>query len=200
VIVLTSEKAPNLTSDMEEAAQGHDLFRAPGGDEQLAQAREQAEDSGWLPPDVVYDWPSVGSHRRIATRRRDLYEAMRLLEARAARASGQADWTEQIEEALANLESALERHIEEIEADDGLFNQVIDHAPHLESAVGSLRDEHEAMLNACRDALDLASSGRSTPSALRRNVLDVLQLVLIHRQTGAELLFDAYNVDIATGD
>lgn len=197
---MTSENVPNPTSDLEEAAQGHDLFRSPGGDQQLKQAREQAEDSGWLPPDVVYDWPSAESHRRIATRRRDLYQAMQLLEASAARASGREDWTEKVEEALANLESALERHIEEIEAEDGLFDEVIDRAPHLESVVATLRGEHETMLGSCRDALDLASGGGSAPDMLRRKILDILELITIHRQTGAELLFDTYNVDIAAGD
>lgn len=197
---MTSENVPNPTSELEEAAQGQDLYRAPGGEEQLEQAREQAEDSGWLPPDVVYDWPSAESHRRIATRRRDLYQAMQQVEANAARASGLEDWTEKLEEALANLESSLERHAEEIEADDGLFADVMARAPHLESVIESLRGEHEAMLTSCRDALDLASSGGSAPKVLRRKVLDILELVTIHRQTGAELLFDTYNVDLAAGD
>lgn len=197
---MTSENLPNPDSELEEAAQGHDLFRAPGRDEQLDQAREQAEDSGWLPPEVIYDWPSAESHRRIATRRRDLYEAMQLVEAKAARASGQEDWTEQVEQALANLEAALEHHVEEIEAENGLFAEILDRAPHLQSAVSSLRDEHDAMLSVCRDALDFAASGGSAPKVLRRKVLDILELVTIHRQTGAELLFDTYNVDIAAGD
>jgi hypothetical protein len=197
---VTSQNIPQPTSELEEAAQGQDLFRAPGTDEQLEQARQQAEDSGWLPPDVVYDWPSAESHRRIATRRRDLYEAMRLLETSAARASGLSDWAEQIEKALANLEAALERHVDEIEAEDGLFADVINRAPHLASAVEGLRAEHVEMLETCRDALDLASAGRTAPEQLRSKVLDVLGLITIHRQTGAELLFDTYNVDLAAGD
>lgn len=197
---MTSEHVPNPTSELEEAAEGHDLYRTPGSKDLLEQAREQAEDSGWLPPDVVYDWPSADSHRRIATRRRDLYEAMQQLEASAARASGLEDWAQQVEEALANMESSLERHVEEIEAKDGLFAQVIDRAPHLSSAVDSLRQEHEEMLNQCRDALDFAASGGSAPTTLRRKILDMLELITIHRQTGAELLFDAYNVDVGTGD
>lgn len=197
---MTAQNIPKPTSDLEEAAQGHDLFRAPGANEQLEQAREQAEDSGWLPPDVVYDWPSTESHRRIATRRRDLYEAMRMLEASAARASGLADWMEHIERALSNLESALERHVAEIEAEDGLFADVINRAPHLAAAVDGLRAEHEEMLETCRDALDLASGDRATPEQLRSQVLDLLGLVAVHRQTGAELLFDTYNVDLAAGD
>lgn len=197
---MTSEHVPNPTSELEEAAEGHDLYRTPGSKELLEQAREQAEDSGWLPPDVVYDWPSVDSHRRIATRRRDLYEAMQQLEASAARASGLEDWAQQVEEALANLESSLERHIEEIEAKEGLFAQVIDRAPHLSSAVDSMRQEHEEMLNQCRDALDYAAGGGSAPTTLRGKILDVLGLIAIHRQTGAELLYDTYNVDVGTGD
>ncbi|MGD2042085.1 MAG: hypothetical protein PVJ28_00425 [Acidimicrobiia bacterium] len=197
---MTSNNVPNPTSDLEEAAQGQDLYRSPGSDRQLEQAREQAEDSGWLPPDVVYDWPSADSHRRIATRRRDLYEAMQQLEASVARASGLEDWTEKVEKALANMEAALERHVEEIEAGDGLFAQVIDRAPHLSSSVDSLRQEHQSMLKQCREALDLASSGGPAPEMLRRKVVEVIELIVIHRQTGAELLFDTYNVDVGSGD
>lgn len=197
---MTSKSIPTPLSDLEEAAQGHDLFRAPGHTEQMEQALEQAEDSGWLPPDVVYDWPSPESHRRIATRRRDLYEAMQRLEASAARASGQEDWTEEVGKALANLESALERHVAEIEADDGLFTEVIDRAPHLAAAVDSLREEHEEMLAACREGIDLTADETATPPAVRQKVLRILELVTLHRQTGAELLFDTYNVDIAAGD
>lgn len=196
---MTTENIPNPTSDLEEAAQGQDLFRAPGGDDQLEQAREQAEDSGWLPPDVIYDWPSPESHRRIATRRRDLREAMEILEASVARASKLADWNERVEEALANLEAALERHVAETEADDGLFDEVTQRSPHLAPAVEGLRAEHDEMLAKCREALDFAP-GQPDAGELRSKVLAVLGLVAIHRQTGAELLFDAYNVDIAAGD
>ena len=50
---------PTPDSELEEAAQGQDLYRAPGHELQIEQAREQAEASGWLPPDRVYDWPGA---------------------------------------------------------------------------------------------------------------------------------------------
>lgn len=190
---------PTPTNDLEEAAQGQDLFRAPGGGEMIEHARDQAEASGWLPLDLVYDWPPVDTRQLIVTRRQDLYDAMRALEASAARASGQPDWVEVVRNALDDLESCLARHVAEIESPDGLFAEVLDRAPHLAPVVDSLRREHEEIEGKCRMALEMTDEVPD-PGQIRRTILDLLGLLAVHRQTGAELLFDAYNVDLAGGE
>jgi len=194
-----SHHEPIPENELEEAAQGQDLFRAPGADLQIEQARDQATASGWLPPDVVFHWPSTDSHRQIINRRQDLYDAMRRLETSVARASGQEDWNEVVREALTNLDSALLRHVNEIEASDGLFSEVVETAPQLSSHVERLRQEHDDLIAACRTALDMASRGVSAEE-IRRKVLVVLGRLTIHRQRGAELLFDAYDVDLAAAN
>ncbi len=186
-------------NDLEETAQGHDLFRAPGQDLLLGQAREQARASGWLPAEVAGDWPSDDTYRGIVARRQDLYDAMRRLEATAARASGLDDWAEAISDALALLQTALERHVAETEAPDGLFVEVLERAPHLTSRIEGLRKEHVDLLSSCRTAIDLVS-GESDVAHVRRRVLGILGNVIRHRQRGSELLFDTYNVDLAAGN
>jgi hypothetical protein len=124
---------------------------------------------------------------------------MRRLETSVARASGQEDWNEVVREALTNLDSALLQHVNEIEASDGLFSEVVEMAPQLSSHVERLRQEHDDLIAVCRTALDMASRGVSAEE-IRRKVLVVLGRLTIHRQRGAELLFDAYDVDLAAAN
>lgn len=190
---------PIPKNDLEEAAQGQDLFRSPGADLHVEEARDQAEASGWLPPDAVYDWPSTDLRRQVVNRRQLLYDAMQRLETSVARASGLEDWAEQVTKALASLGAALKRHIEEIEAPDGLFPEVIDMAPHLVSSIERLRREHEDLSTGCQAALDMVNEGVPA-SEVRRRVLAILGRLAIHRQRGAELLFDAYNVELTAAN
>lgn len=183
--------------DQEEAAQGQDLFRAPGAEHLVEQAKDQAEASGWISDDDV-DWPGDETKAGVARRRRDLYEAMRRLEVAVARPSGLADWRIEIEAALTDLDRSLFDHIAQIEASDGLFVEILSQATHLEPIVETLRKEHRGMAEACHEAVGRAADW--APQRLRRRVNALLVRLALHRQTGAELLFDAYNVDIAAGD
>lgn len=196
-----SEHAPTPRHELEEAAEGQDLYRTPGHDLLVEHSQEQAEASGWLPPDVVYDWPSTDTRRRIVDRRQDLYRAMQRLETSLARAGGQADWADQVHDALTNLDASLQRHVSEIEASDGLFAEVVDRAPHLMSAIESLRQEHEAMIEMCQSALEGLWTDRGVAvEDTRHTALELLRQIAAHRQNGSELLFDAYDVDLAAAD
>jgi hypothetical protein len=196
---MMSHHDPIPQNELEEAAQGQDLYRAPGVEMQADKARDQAIASGWLPSDVMDNWPSVDTRRRIVDRRQDLYAAMQRLEASAARAASNGDWAAEVRDALANLDSVLQRHVDEIEGPDGLITEVIDRAPHLVPAVDTLRDEHQELIAGCQAARDVLSDGGDV-SRVRRKVLSLLGRLAIHRQSGAELLYDAYNVDIAAAD
>ena len=199
---MTSEtQLPNPMDEMEEAAQGHDLFQAPGRDLLFDQAREEAEASGWLPTNVADDWPPVDTRRQITYRRLDLYDAMQRLEAANARAIGQPHWAEDMRAALENLDRALQRHVAEIEDNHGLFSEVLAQAPHLAPVIEDLSKEHEELITRCRQALEVVEVwGRDADGDLKRKVLGLLGRLALHRQSGAELLYDAYNVDVATGD
>jgi hypothetical protein len=192
---------PNPLEDLEEAAQGQDLYRAPGGHLLVHQAIEEAEASGWLPSEVADGWPPDDTRRRITERRIDLYEAMQRLESANARAAGRPHWAEDMRGALENLGKALQRHVAEIETNGGLFSEVLAQAPQLAPVIEDLRKEHEELMRRCRAALEIVDDwGRDAGSELRPKVLGILGRLALHRQNGAELLYDAYNVDLATGD
>ena len=192
---------PNPIEDLEEGAQGQDLYRAPGRHVLLDLAKEEAEAAGWLPSRVADGWPPDDTRRRITERRIDLYEAMQRLEAANARAAGRPHWAEDMREALENLDRSLQRHVAEIETNGGLFSEVLAQAPQLAPVIEDLRKEHEELMRRCRAALEIVDVwGGDASSDLRRKVLGILGRLALHRQNGAELLYDAYNVDLATGD
>lgn len=150
-------------------------------------------------PDVEVEWPSAETKRGISSRRQELYDAMQKLESRIARASGRDRWADEVNDAVTALHTALQHHVLEIEAEDGLFVDVIRHAPHLAPEIESLRRDHEDLLVSCRMASGLIADW-AAPAEIRRKVLGILGRLAIHRQQGAELLFDAYNVDLTAGD
>lgn len=193
IIETMNDYMAEQTLDQEETAQGRDLQRAPERDQLLDQARDQAEASGWISEDAI-SWPTADTRDGVINRRQELHDTMRRLEAAAARPSGLADWRIEIEAALAKLEAALRSHVRQLEADDGLFAQVMDQSPHLASEMDSLRSEHEQLLTACHAALSRSADWAT--SKLRRRINILLGRLATHRQEGAELLYHAYNVDI----
>lgn len=192
-----SNQRSELSLEQEEAAQGQDLFRAPGEDLLAEQAIDQAEGSGWIADENI-DWPSEETVAGVAERRYQLYEAMRRLEAAVARPSGLADWRMEIETAITDLDRSLGDHIRRTESDDGLFAEILGGSPHLASRIAKLEEEHVELRAACRKALLMAADW--SPTRLRRKANVLLARLAFHRQSGAELLYDAYNVDIAAGD
>lgn len=189
-----SNETAELVLEKEEAARGQDLQRAPGGELMAAQARDQAEASGWIAEGNL-QWPFADARQGVIERRQELYEAMGKLESVTARPSGLADWRIEVEAALTDLDRRLQAHIESA---NGLFARILVDSPHLAPRIVELEDEHSELRTACRSAVSMAADWSS--SRLRRKVNLLLARLAIHRQNGAELVFDAYNVDIATGD
>lgn len=187
----------DLIDDAEESAQGQDLYRAPGGRQFVIEELEQAGAPEWIVGGSVA-FPSPETRDGVVSRRQELYDSMRLLERAVARPSGLADWRIDIEAALHDLRSALSEHVAQVEGSGGLFEQVLGHSPHLASEIDSLRRDHRDLLETCNQALSMSADW--DPLVLRRRVNVLLARLALHRQQGAELLFDAYNVDLAAGN
>ena len=140
---------------------------------------------------------------RASHRRHDLAEAMTALEEVVAGPSSADDWLDRTEERLGDLRRALDLHIEEVEAPKGLLAEIVTVAPQLAPYTDELRDEHLVLLEAwlrAEAAVRGARAGRATVSSVRRQVTTLLGRLTLHRQTGADLVFDAYNVDIGAMD
>ncbi|HEY6634188.1 MAG TPA: hypothetical protein VI141_01085 [Acidimicrobiia bacterium] len=163
----------------------------------MSQYTATEEESHWVVAGSVA-FPSPETRDGVVNRRQELYDAMRQLERAVARPSGLADWRIDIEAALSALQSALSEHVTQVEGTGGLFGQVLEHSPHLASEIDSLRRDHRELLETCHQALSMSADWESV--MLRRRINLLLARLALHRQQGAELLFDAYNVDLAAGN
>lgn len=157
---------------------------------------EQTGTPDWLPPDADPD----ESHDDIVRRRRDLRGAMLRLEASAARSRKHDDWFQDVEEALAGIADALHRHVGEVEAEEGLLREVVAKAPRLSAAAESLRDEHRELEEVVWAAQAVAGTYGVDPSQVRAEALEVITRLANHRQNGADLLYDAYSLDLGGED
>jgi hypothetical protein len=140
----------------------------------------------------------------IRIRRDRLYDAVLAVERALAAPAGDdpARWAASLAGPVDNLQEVLESHVAGTEGRDGLFEQLRDDAPHLLHAVDKLRGEHAPLL-AATTALVAALPGVDDDAgvdAVRAQALELLHHLLEHRHRGAELVYDAYAVDISPGD
>lgn len=112
-----------------------------------------------------------------------------------------AVWAGATTEALARLRDTFEHHIAVTEADNGLFAEVVHAAPRLAHRADELRREHQAIRDAIADALagvkDLTDD-RIDES--REAIVAILGRIVRHRSRGAEMVYDAWSVDIEAAD
>jgi len=140
----------------------------------------------------------------VRIRRDHLYDAIIDLErALAMPASGRPEsWAEAVAGRTTALRAILEAHIVGTEGDGGFFEDVRERAPQLLHAVKQLQEEHGPLLEAT-DAL-AASVATVTDDggvrAVRDAAVELIRELLSHRHRGAELVYDAYSVDISAAD
>lgn len=135
----------------------------------------------------------------VKSRRADLHTILIDLErAIAAAAPGREDsWTQGVRQALERLVTSFTEHVAATEAEDGLFNQVRRRAPRLAHHCKRLADDHG------RIASELATATASLDTDVagaREAVLSLLAHLARHRQLGADLIYEAYAVDLGGSD
>lgn len=138
--------------------------------------------------------------QEVRRRRAELGESMAAVEqALAAPSPGRvAAWAERVHAALVELSGDLRVHMELTEAPDGLFEQVVTSSPRLAGQVHRLNQEHTHLMPSVESLVDAAevASDAAGVDALREGCADLLRLLARHRQRGADLIYEAYVVDI----
>ena len=137
-------------------------------------------------------------------RRIDLRDALvRLEQAVATPAPGrEGEWLHGVHDRVDELVLALGQHLEVTEAEDGLFDDIMAEAPRLAHAIDRLRDDHRRLTGqaeALRDRVQEPASAAAVERARRLTVELMVELVE-HRHRGADLVYDAFNVDIEAVD
>ena len=136
-------------------------------------------------------------------RRATLHDALVHLEiAISSPAAGRiAEWTDLVTKEMIGVRDAFEQHVLVTEKPGGLYEEIIMRAPRLDGTVRRLKDEHPEIaekIGVMVERLDVAEIG--SPSWPLDDARDDLQrfigTVIRHRQKGADLVWEAYNVDI----
>jgi hypothetical protein len=140
-------------------------------------------------------------------RRADLRHVLVDLEASLAApmANRVGDWAMRVHDTLVDVAAAFERHIAVTEGPGGLFTEVRTAAPRLAKALEQLSDDHARVRREMADKLEvirdvIASTDRDRARQVRADLVDVLGALTRHRQEGADLVYEAYAVDIGVGD
>jgi hypothetical protein len=137
-----------------------------------------------------------------ARRRADLHVALIAVEKAISSPAGgrQGDWSKEVLRALQDLDHAIVEHIEVTERPMGLYEEIGHKAPRLTNQIQRLSQEHPALRDTARELiarLESGSLGGTWPLAEARDDLQrLLGRLVRHRQLGADLVWDAYNLDI----
>ena len=108
-------------------------------------------------------------------------------------------WRSTLHEALIMLDAAFERHLAITEGGGGLFEEIMASSPHLAHAVDEIRAEHRTIGDRIGEVMISTRSMDPVPwaaTAVREQALGVLEALIRHRQRGADLVYDAYTIDI----
>lgn len=123
----------------------------------------------------------------------------------AAAASGRTlAWSESVREALERVDHAFAHHVTVTEAPDGLLAEVVEEAPRLAHRVTSIKADHVTIEDAVRQLLKSVSTHPPVEPDevvdITDGALDVLGRIVQHRHLGADLVYQAFNVDIDACD
>src|SRR5262245_36241090 len=143
----------------------------------------------------------------VRVRRAGLKAALSNLElALAAAAPGRLDeWGRGVQEALATVHEVWARHIVETEAPGAFLDELVAEAPRLATPAARLRREHTEIMNDI-DRAELALKNLPAEAeqdafvdGLRAQLTEMLYALARHRQRGADLVYEAYDVDLGGG-
>ena len=107
-------------------------------------------------------------------------------------------WRHRLRSELEGLHLALTDHIAETEAPEGLLTEIEEQAPRLARAVDVLRREHAVLDKRCAVILERMDETESA-SSLTQGVKVLLGGFARHRHRGADLVYEAFGVDIGGG-
>jgi hypothetical protein len=141
--------------------------------------------------------------QEAAKRRRTLHESLVALEqAISSPAAGRIpDWSRVVTKELTAIRDAWDLHVDATEKPEGLYEEIVTLSPRLAGTVERLQREHPEITAAVGQMLErleqIEVGGIAWPLDDARDDLQRLIGRLIrHRQRGADLVWEAYNVDI----
>ncbi len=115
-------------------------------------------------------------------------------------------WTLALRADMVHLREEFNVHVAITEGDDGLYEEIMERAPHLAHALDGVRGEHAeiaALIDEALAKLEHEPIGIGTEldpmdrvAELRDACTTILGRLVRHRQRGADLTHQAYQVDV----
>jgi hypothetical protein len=136
-------------------------------------------------------------------RRKTLHDSIvHLEEAISSPAAGRIPaWTASVLKEMTEVRDAFSQHVIVTEKPDGLYDEILERAPRLEANVRRLREEHPEIVKGIEETMtrlehvDIGLEAWPLEKA-RDDLQRFIGSVIRHRQRGADLVWEAYNVDI----
>lgn len=134
----------------------------------------------------------------LRQRRARLRESLIALELALSSPSGgvPGQWSGYVRGALGDVAADLDRHIQITEGPDGLYADLAEVAPRLSDAADRLANEHAEMKQRLETMLARLDLDQPDPEEVRDLGTGLLGMFVRHRQRGADLVYEAYEVDI----
>lgn len=104
------------------------------------------------------------------------------------------EWRSRLSDLADEMSTELTSHVEATEGPGGLFEDVLARAPRVCSQVDRLRREHGALRAFVDDFRDAVVDHEVV--LVRERGIDLLTALVVHRQHGADLLHEAFWVDV----
>lgn len=141
----------------------------------------------------------------IRSRRESLLRAAIGLEDALASPLGDEDrWRLRVAMATDHAAARIDEHVLQTEGADNILEEVRTRAPRLDRRVDQMLVDHEDLEKAAHDLetavaeLDFVDGDKREAQAIvvRNKAVDMMGLIARHRQRGADLLYEAYQVDL----
>lgn len=137
-----------------------------------------------------------------------LMAAMARLEGSLARPRDRATavWIAEVRASTDTVEDELVRHIETHEGPGSFHEEVLEAQPHLAPRVNKLQREHATAKTIVAELQEtlLSAQDAEVPSAaateIRKLGSELLMLLVRHRQSGADLVWESVNLDLGSGE
>jgi hypothetical protein len=110
------------------------------------------------------------------------------------------EWTFDVAERLGAVREAFDEHVFVTEKPEGLYEEIMTISPRLAGKIKRLDEEHPVVLAEIDEMLErldeLDTQDVWPPDVARDDINKLLGRIVRHRQRGADLVWEAYNVDI----
>lgn len=137
----------------------------------------------------------------VLRRRAELRDSILSLEqalTRPAHGRGK-EWTADVLESLRHVQDDVDAHIAGTESADGLYAQILENAPRLANAINRLRSEHQeikGLLAHADGSLAASPDEEEWVADVREELTRLMGRLVRHRQKGADLLYEAFHIDV----